>query len=100
MASEEVQRLARVRMQVTGESFEQALAALEGRDPGGTGQDSGPPAGSAGGADGAGDTGGADGAEAAGGPAREGARVIGMAGRRRAAEEARGVRRRPGERPR
>ncbi|KAF4406235.1 MULTISPECIES: hypothetical protein [Streptomyces] len=31
MASDEVRRLARIRMQATGETFEKALAALEGR---------------------------------------------------------------------
>ncbi|MGP3982940.1 hypothetical protein [Streptomyces sp. KR80] len=33
MARNEVERLARIRMQVTGESLEQALAALRGRKP-------------------------------------------------------------------
>lgn len=83
VANEEVQRLARIRMQVTGETFDEALAALEGRSAG-TGREDRPE----------------PDPETAESAAGTGATVIDLAGRERTAGTARESRRRTPPRPR
>ncbi|MBQ0986396.1 hypothetical protein KBZ10_18140 [Streptomyces sp. F63] len=89
MANEEVQRLARIRMRVTGESYEQALAALQGRAAG-TGSGDCPEPGPE-------ETGGAG---EAGSAACSGATVIDMTGRERTPGAARARRRTAARAPR
>ncbi len=85
VANEEVQRLARIRMQVTGETFDEALAALEGRSAG-TGREDRPEP--------------EPDPETVESAAGTGATVIDLAGRGRTAGTARESRRRTPARPR